>query len=101
MRRLAGIHHAGGLLGMTQRAGGSSGPTLPVLLSEADSLWWAERDVYQDDALSTPAAALADPVGGWKDQRAGAFHQTQSTGALRPTYMPDSGFKSRPCVKFV
>jgi hypothetical protein len=49
-------------------------------------LWLrADRGLYQDSALTTPAVADGDPVGGWKDQSGQGRHATQATAAARPT----------------
>lgn len=50
--------------------------------------WWLNADhpdsLYQDAAMTTPAAADLDPVGGWRDRSGSARHATQATAAARP-----------------
>lgn len=49
-------------------------------------LWLrADQGVYQDSALTTPAVASSDPVGGWGDQSGRGNTPTQTTAGNRPT----------------
>ncbi len=49
-------------------------------------LWLrADVGVFQDAALTTPATADSDPIGGWADQSGNSRHVTQSTASKRPT----------------
>lgn len=51
------------------------------------ALWLDASDpttLYQDSALTTLAAADADPVGGWKDKSGNARHALQATSSQRP-----------------
>lgn len=52
----------------------------------AGLLLWVKADAgtYQDSALTTPAAADGDPVGGWQDQSGQNHHLTQATAGRRP-----------------
>lgn len=45
----------------------------------------ADAGTFQDTAMTTPAVADADPVGGWQDQSGTGNHLTQATGTKRPT----------------
>lgn len=56
----------------------------PASISGLTSWQRADKDVYQDSGLTTPATADGDPVGGWVDQSGNGNHLTQSTGASRP-----------------
>lgn len=56
----------------------------PASISGLTSWQRADKDVYQDSGLTTPATADGDPVGGWVDQTGNGNHLVQSTGASRP-----------------
>ena len=56
----------------------------PASISNLTSWQRADKDVYQDSGLTTPATADGDPVGGWVDQSGNGNHLVQSTGASRP-----------------
>jgi len=50
-------------------------------------LWLAASDgatLFQTSSLDTPAVADGDPVGGWKNRVAGAYHALQATSGRRP-----------------
>lgn len=50
--------------------------------------WWRTDTpgvFFQDSALTTPAVANGDPIGGWLDSWTGASHLLQATAAQRPT----------------
>lgn len=48
-------------------------------------VWLASNvGTFQNTALTTVAAADADPVGGWRDQSGNGNHVTQSTSTKRP-----------------
>lgn len=65
----------------------------PVLWLQADN------GLYQNTALTTPAALDGDPVGGWQDQSGNANHATQATGGARPA-LKLSIQNSKPVVRF-
>lgn len=49
-------------------------------------LWLsADRGVFQNSALSTPAVSDGDPVGGWADQSGKGNNATQAVAGQRPT----------------
>lgn len=59
----------------------------PLALANLD-LWLdasAAGTLYQDSALTTPASADGDPVGGWLDLSGNGRNATQTTAAARPT----------------
>jgi peptidoglycan/xylan/chitin deacetylase (PgdA/CDA1 family) len=48
-------------------------------------LWFkADKGLYQDAAMTTPAVADSDPVGAWQDQSGNGKHATQATAGYRP-----------------
>lgn len=50
-------------------------------------LWLAASDastLFQTSSLDTPATADGDPVGGWKNRAASAYHALQATSGRRP-----------------
>lgn len=58
-------------------------------------LWLrADQGTYQDDALTTPATANNDPIGGWDDQ-AGTNNATQATAGSRPLLKTSGGPNSQ------
>lgn len=42
-------------------------------------------ELFQDSALTIPATANADPVGGWKDQSGNTYHATAAANGNRPS----------------
>lgn len=96
-RRLQIEEEAALLLMENQRhAGGLSLPNTNLLA------WWdANRDIYSDTGLTTPAANGAG-VGGWKDQGGGAYHVLQATAGDRPIYRTSvAALNNKPAVEFV
>lgn len=83
-----------------------AGPAIPVYLSNPGAspsgggqaaftptqiaglkLWLDAADattLFQNSALSTPAVADADPVGGWKDKSGSGFNALQASSGKRP-----------------
>lgn len=63
--------------------------------------FWADAKigVYTDAAMTIPAAADADPVGGWTDLSGKGNHATQATGGLRPV-LKLSQLNGKPSVLF-
>jgi hypothetical protein len=62
--------------------------------------WFDAQDsgsLFQDDALSVPAVADLQPVGGWKD-RANARNVTQANGSLKPLFRT-AAINGRPAVE--
>lgn len=58
----------------------------PLRLGTSLALWLDAADsstLFQDSALTTPAAADADPVGGWKDKSGLGSHVIQATTTKR------------------
>lgn len=56
-------------------------------------IWLAARkegSLYQDAAMTTPAVADLDPIGGWRDISGNGRHVTQATAAARPILKPAS-----------
>lgn len=63
-------------------------------------LWLkADAGLYQDAAMTTPATANNDPVGGWADQSGLGNHATQAVSGSRGIYRPSSQ-NSKPGVEF-
>lgn len=58
----------------------------PPIIAGLQADYAAEAGLYQDAAMTIPAAAPGDPVGGWQDQSGNARHVTQATAGARPTY---------------
>lgn len=56
--------------------------------------------LWKDAAGTSACTADADLVYRWDDQSGNGYHALQATSANRPSYLTDSGFKSKPCVKF-
>lgn len=46
---------------------------------------YADTGLFQDAAMTIPAVANGDPVGGWQDQSGNALDLTQTTTAAKPT----------------
>ncbi len=62
--------------------------------------WWkADAGTYQNTALSMPATASNDPVGGWADQSGNVNSLLQGTAGLRPT-LQLAQINGLPCVRF-
>jgi hypothetical protein len=79
---MSGLTGLSGLSGASAVFGGFSPRSLPGL-----QLWLkADAGTYQNAALTTPATADADPVGGWEDQ-SGSGNDVLQVGvaATRPT----------------
>lgn len=76
----------GGLIGGViprRRTSSAFSPTQVAGLS----LWLDSSDpstLFQDSALTTPASADGDPVGGWKDKSGNGRHVSQGTSSARP-----------------
>lgn len=62
--------------------------------------WQAAAGTFQDAALTTPAVANADPVGGWVDQSGNGNTATQATAGSRPTLRLGIFKGSRPGLLF-
>ena len=63
-------------------------------------LWLkADAGLWQDAAMTTPAVADTDPVGGWADQSGNANHATQATAGNRPL-LKLAIQNGRPVVRF-
>jgi len=65
-------------------------------------LWLAADDpgtLYQTSALDTPALSDGDPVGGWKNRTADAYHALQVTSSRRPL-LRLSFLNGRPVLEF-
>jgi hypothetical protein len=74
------------------------GPFTPPAASALKARWIAGSGTFQDSALTTPAAADTDPVGGWVDTIAGRA-ATQATAGQRPT-LALNAFGSYPGILF-
>ncbi|MBX3411571.1 MAG: hypothetical protein KF708_02545 [Pirellulales bacterium] len=65
-------------------------------------LWLAADDaasLFQSSGLDTPALVDGDPVGGWKNRGAGAYHALQGTADRRPL-LRLNGVNGLPLVEF-
>jgi hypothetical protein len=65
------------------------------------ALWFkADAGTWQDSALTTPAAADGDVVGGWVDQSASAHALVQATTSKKPTLKTGAnGINGLPVVR--
>ena len=57
------------------------------MLALAPSLWLdanAPNILFQDSAMTIPATATNDPIGGWADRSGNGRHLTQATAGSRP-----------------
>jgi len=70
-------------------------PSSPSLVS------WMSSDtgLFQDSALTTPATADNDPVGGWQDRSGAGHHLIQATSTARPA-LKLAQVNGRPSVRF-
>jgi len=83
------------LTGLTNYLGGYPSAWTPLSLSPA--LWLDASDsatLFQDSALTTPATADSDPVGGWTDKSGNTRNVLQANGSKRATLKTNVGGKS-------
>lgn len=59
-------------------------PFVPTDLAGLQAWYKADVGVYTTDAMTTPATADLDPVGGWQDQSGSSRHLKQTNAAKRP-----------------
>jgi len=74
------------MMGLYGSVAGGAPAWTPALLSNL-AVWVDASDTsttFQDSALTTPASANNDPVGGWKDKSGNNRHFLQATSGKRP-----------------
>jgi hypothetical protein len=88
---------------MTAMSGGvmTAAQFTGLMAATSPLAWWdANRDLYTDTGLTTPAVD-GNAVAGWKDQRPSAYHVTQATAGNRPVYRASAAaLNNLPAVQF-